>query len=113
VPGLSPVTCGRSALRFKDRHNPDGSDLHYDEEARQEARVRRLTDRTLSGFVNWYSNTWFAVVNESWAEISDETPLTWTEGMLLLERVACGEAGRHKKGATGRSLRGSRSKRGG
>ena len=90
--GYHLVTSGSVALRFNERHNPDGSDKFYDDEARAEALERGLTDRTLRGAVHWYANNWFAVLNDQWATESSESPITWTAGIRLLERIARGQA---------------------
>ena len=76
---IEAVSC-----RFKEEGNPDGSDMFHDEEAREEARDRNLTDGDFVDHVHWYRNNWFEIRDMQNNQITDVTPETWTEGVNTL-----------------------------
>jgi hypothetical protein len=80
---IEEVTC-----RFKEEGNPDGSDMFHDEEAREEASSRNLTDADLIKDIHWYRNNWFEIRDRREDQIIGSTLGSWTEGMNALLDLA-------------------------
>lgn len=78
---------GSVACRFHEAHNPDDSDLLYEEEARQEARDRRLADTNFEGAIHFYQNNWFEMLDRRTEHTIVIVAETWTEGICKLETL--------------------------
>lgn len=81
------LVTGSVACRFHEAHTPDDSDLLYEEEARQEARDRGLTDANYEEAIHSSQNNWFEMLDRRTGHTIVIVAETWTEGIRVLEKL--------------------------